>query len=167
MRYFVKVGLTILLCLYLLILSKLILFKHLTIPDILSHFTFSYDGFYWNSHNFIPFKTIIYYLFLADINFNIRVENLAGNIIGFTPFGFILPLLSKRFLSLKLVIIATFCLSLTFELTQLVFRFGSFDVDDLILNALGGILGYLPIYLVLLFINYKKNQQKNSTSNSF
>ncbi|MGE8081427.1 VanZ family protein [Peribacillus loiseleuriae] len=161
MRVFVKVGLTILLCVYLLILSKLILFKYFTVPDIISHFTFSDDDpFWWNSHNFIPFKTIIYYLFLADINLNIRVENIAGNIIGFSPFGFILPLLSKKFLSLKKVIIAAFCLSLTFEITQLVFKFGSFDVDDLILNTLGGALGYLPIYSTFLIIKYQKKQQE-------
>ena len=90
---------------------------------------------YWTP-NFIPFKTIIYYLFLADINLNIRVENLVGNMIGFSPFGFILPLFSKKFRSFKRVVIATICLSLTFELIQLVFKFGSFDVDDLILNTL-------------------------------
>ncbi|GGM43440.1 hypothetical protein GCM10011351_31780 [Paraliobacillus quinghaiensis] len=161
MRLFIKVILVILLCLYLLVLSKLILFKYLSIPDIINHFTFSYyDGYYWNNHNFIPFKTIIYYLFLADINFNIRVENLAGNIIGFAPFGFILPLLSKRF-RLKKVTIATFCLSLTFELIQFVFKFGSFDVDDLILNTLGGMLGYVPFYAIILFINCKRIKSVN------
>lgn len=166
-RFIVKTGLIILLCLYLLILSKLILFKYLTVPDIINHFTLGYDGSYWNSHNLIPFKTIFYYLFLADINFNIRVENLAGNIVGFSPFGFILPLLSKRFLSIKKVIIATFCLSLTFELIQLVFTFGSFDVDDLILNTLGGVLGYLPIYFASLMIKYKQKKTTKNLSNYY
>ena len=162
MKIVIKAGLTIALCFYLLILSKLILFKYLSIPDIISHFTFSNDGYYWNSHNFIPFKTITYYLFLAnDINLNIRVENLAGNIIGFIPFGFILPLLSNKFHSLKKIMIATFCLSLTFELLQLIFKFGSFDVDDLILNTLGGIIGYLPIKLVSTYVNHKRGEQKS------
>lgn len=156
MRVFAKVGLIILLGLYLIILSKLILFKYLTIPDIINHFTFSYEGAIWNQHNFIPFKTIAYYLFLADINANIRIENLVGNIIGFAPFGFMVPLLSKRFLNLKNVIMATACLSLLFELTQLIFKFGSFDVDDLILNTLGGMLGYLPIKLIWIFIVQKQ-----------
>ncbi|MBS4192765.1 VanZ family protein [Bacillus sp. FJAT-49705] len=166
MKIFVKVGLTLLLCLYLIILSKLILFKYLPMQEIINHFTFSYSAPYWNSHNFIPFKTIIFYLFLADININIRVDNLIGNIIGFIPFGFILPLLSKRLLSFKKITISTFCLSLTFELLQLLFHFGSFDVDDLILNTLGGVLGYLPIKLIYSFINYKQGQQKNSLSNT-
>ncbi|MFL6557453.1 MAG: VanZ family protein, partial [Bacillus sp. (in: firmicutes)] len=72
------------------------------------------------------------------------------------PFGFIIPLLAKRFQKLSAVTLATFCLSLTFELLQLVFEFGSFDVDDLILNTSGGIIGYLPIKLILLFTHLKK-----------
>ena len=35
-------------------------------------------------------------------------------------------------------------------------RFGSFAVDDLILNILGGIIGYLPIKLFHILINYEK-----------
>lgn len=158
MRFFMKVILVVILCLYLLVLSKLILFEFLTIPDIISHFTFSYDDYYWNNHNFIPFKTIIFYLFIADINFNIRVDNLAGNIIGFVPFGVILPLLSKRFRLFKKVMLTSLYLSLTFELIQLVFKFGSFDVDDLILNTFGGILGYIPFHTFTLYKNYKKRE---------
>ena len=159
MKFFIKAILVVVLCFYLLVLSKLILFKYLTIPDIVNHFTFSYDGRSWNSHNFIPFKTIIYYLFLADINLNMRVENLVGNIIGFAPFGFILPLLSKKFLLFKNIAIASFCLSLTFELVQFVFKFGSFDVDDLILNTLGGVIGYIAIYAIFIFIKYIKQKK--------
>ena len=162
MKIVMKLGLTIALCFYLLILSKLILFKYLTIPDIIGHFTFSYEGAYWNSHNFIPFKTITYYLFLAnDINFNIRVENLTGNIIGFVPFGLIL-LLSSKFHSFKKVTIATFCLKMTFELLQLIFRFGSFDVlTYLILNTIGGMIGYIPIKLASMYLKQRRGEQKS------
>lgn len=153
----IKVGLSIALCFYLIILTWMILFKYLTIPDIISHFTFSYDCPYCNIHNFVPLKTITYYLFLAnDINFNIRVENLAGNIIGFIPLGVILPLLSSKFVSFKKVTLATFGLSLIFELMQLIFRFGSFDVDDLILNTLGGTVGFLSVKLVMTLIGNRK-----------
>lgn len=161
MKFIYKIILTLILCLYLAILTKLILFKYLLLSEIIYHFNFTYDRYFWRSNNFVPFKTIYFYLFLADINFNIRVENLAGNIIGFMPFGFILPLLSKRFQKLGAIVAATFCLSLTFEILQLVFEFGSFDVDDLILNTLGGMLGYLPIKLLLL-INHSKNKKLNS-----
>ena len=156
MKIIFKITLFLILCLYLAILSKLILFKYIPLTEIINHFNFTYDEYHWRSNNFVPFKTINFYLFLADINLDIRIENLAGNIIGFMPFGFILPLLARKFQKLSTVTWATFCLSLTFELLQLIFEFGSFDVDDLILNTAGGILGYFPIKLVFLFSHLKK-----------
>ncbi|WP_144555290.1 VanZ family protein [Bacillus sp. X1(2014)] len=156
MKIIYKMTLFLILCLYLAILSKFILFKYIPLSEIINHFNFTYDEYHWRSNNFVPFKTIKFYLFLADINLIIRIENLAGNIIGFMPFGFILPLLARKFQKLSAVTLATFGLSLAFELLQLIFEFGSFDVDDLILNTLGGILGLLPIKLVLLVSRFKK-----------
>ncbi|QCJ40798.1 VanZ family protein [Bacillus sp. S3] len=159
MKIIFKMTMFLILLLYLAILSKLILFKYIPLSEIINHFNFTYDEYHWRSNNFVPFKTIYFYLFLADINLNIRIENVAGNIIGFMPFGFILPLLAKKFQKLGAITVATFSLSLTFELLQLVFEFGSFDVDDLILNTIGGILGYLPIKIVFLLIQ-SKNKEK-------
>ncbi|AJD89630.1 hypothetical protein JMA_03130 [Jeotgalibacillus malaysiensis] len=124
--------------------------------EILDYLTFNTEiPFYWHTHNFIPLKTIGEYLFIRDdLNFNIRVENLAGNVIGFMPFGFLLPLLLEKFQSFKKVVIATFLLSFGYELIQSIFRLGSFDVDDLLLNTLGGGAGYLILKL-LLMVKYK------------
>ncbi len=141
-----KTLLVLLLIIYLLLLLKLILLKHLTITDIVNHIKLSNEGErFWGSHNFIPFKTIIYYLFIADINFTIRFENIVGNIVAFVPFGCMLPLLSSKFQSYKIVFLSTFSLSLSLELIQLISGFGSFDVDDLLLNTIGGLLGSFPI----------------------
>lgn len=166
MKIIIKIVLILILCLYLAILSKLILFKYIPLSEIIHHLNFTYDEYHWRSNNFTPFKTIYFYLYLADINLNIRIENLVGNIIGFAPFGFILPLLAKRLQKVSTVTLATFCLSLTFELLQLVFEFGSFDVDDLILNTLGGILGYIPIKIVLFIITSKRKGLNKTTSSS-
>ncbi|MCD4839159.1 VanZ family protein [Neobacillus sedimentimangrovi] len=133
----------IILCLYLAVLTKLVLFKYIPISQIIHHLDFTYNEYHWRSNNFVPFKTIYFYLFLTDINLNIRIENLAGNVIGFAPFGFILPMMAQRFQKLGKVIMATFCLSLSFEVLQMLFELGSFDVDDLILNTFGGMLGYI------------------------
>jgi glycopeptide antibiotics resistance protein len=160
MKIFFKLLLVILLCLYLAVLTKLILFKYIPLTEIIHHFNFTYDEYHWRSNNFVPFKTIFFYLYIADVNLNIRIENLAGNVVGFIPFGFILPLLMKKFQRLSAVILASFCLSLTFEMLQLLFEFGSFDVDDLILNTLGGMLGYIPAKLLLHIINLRKKTNR-------
>lgn len=165
MRIFAKIVLSLIFCFYLFVLTYRILFKFLPPTVLISnlHFNeiFDYTGINWQDHNFIPFKTIIYYLFLADINLDIRVTNLAGNIIGFVPFGFILPMLMKRYKNLRSIIIATFTLSLTYEIIQLLFRYGTFDIDDLILNILGGVLGYFPYRII---IKLKKKHLTKSVS---
>ena len=73
--------------------------------------------------------------------------NLLGNVIGFVPLGFLLPIIRRKKTFSFLCVIFVFLFSLAIEVLQLVFRIGVFDVDDLLLNALGGLIGYL-IYLL-------------------
>lgn len=60
--------------------------------------------------------------------------------------------------------ITTFSLSFAYEILQLLFGFGSFDIDDLILNTFGGVLGYLTIKFIYLIIHSKKKYQNNKRS---
>lgn len=152
MKFTRKAILLVTLTIYLAVLAQQILLKHFSINMLIDHLTFNSEQAFYTYPNFVPFKTIGFYLFLADINLNIRIENLAGNIIGFMPFGFLLPFLFKSLLSFKKIILLTFCLSLGFEMLQLIFNLGSFDVDDLILNTLGGMLGYIPVLLYKKYI---------------
>ena len=75
------------------------------------------------------------------------IKSLAGNVIGFLPFGFFLPILSRRLRNGAVVTALGFGLSLLVESIQLVFKVGCFDVDDLILNTLGVLLGYLSFWI--------------------
>jgi len=49
---------------------------------------------------------------------------------------------------------------LTYKLLQLVFRFGSFDVDDLLLNTLGGLIGFVPVKLASMYVKRGRKDQK-------
>lgn len=68
-------------------------------------------------------------------------ESAALNVLLFMPFGFLLPFIWERFKSWKNVLAAGFCLSLFIETAQ-IFTYRLTDIDDLILNALGAVLGY-------------------------
>lgn len=68
--------------------------------------------------------------------------NLVGNVLIFVPFGFFLPMASK-YRSFFATLFYSFGLSLCVEIFQLVTRVGSFDVDDLLLNTIGGIIGFI------------------------
>jgi glycopeptide antibiotics resistance protein len=102
------------------------------------------------TYNLVPFREISRYIFYADkIGFRGVMLNLFGNIIGFMPFGFILPVISSRCRKHWYnAVIATYLLSYGIEMVQLVFRAGSCDVDDIILNTFGGFLGMLCFHVV-------------------
>lgn len=76
------------------------------------------------------------------------VLNLGGNVVGFIPFGIMIPFLSKKRRNFFLVTILTLEFSLLIEVTQLITKAGSFDVDDLLLNTLGGSIGYMVFVIV-------------------
>lgn len=99
--------------------------------------------------NLIPFKTIWHYMISYNqLNLNVWFFNLFGNVIAFVPFGFLLPCTNKKLNHIWKVIGITLLLSLFIEIMQIVFRVGVFDIDDIILNVVGGTIGYSSKYLI-------------------
>lgn len=68
--------------------------------------------------------------------------NLFGNILIFVPYGFFISMAGKTRGFFK-TLLCSFGLSLCVEIFQLVTRVGSFDVDDILLNTVGGVFGYI------------------------
>ena len=64
------------------------------------------------------------------------------NIIMFMPLGFLLPLIWEDFRQIKKTVLAGVGLSLTIEISQL-FCLRVTDIDDLMMNTLGAVFGYL------------------------
>ena len=99
-------------------------------------------------YNLIPFQEIRrFWIYREQVRTFAWVSNLLGNVIGFLPFGFILPVIFRNFRSFWSIMFGGFLFSLLVETIQLVTKVGCFDVDDLILNTLGAILGYLAFML--------------------
>jgi glycopeptide antibiotics resistance protein/uncharacterized protein (DUF1778 family) len=82
--------------------------------------------------------------------------NIIINILMFIPFGFLIPLYNRKFRSLIYVVISTLFLTTTIELAQLITRKGIFEIDDLINNMLGAIIGYGLILFILNILDKKK-----------
>lgn len=81
------------------------------------------------------------------------------NVAMFMPLGFLLPLLWKEYQSLVRTAIIGFCFSCGIEFCQLFNRRVS-DVDDLLMNTLGAILGWL-IWIVFSRITHLKYGRRN------
>ena len=93
--------------------------------------------------NLIPFV----YLFDYPV-FREAVRNLIGNAAMFIPLGIVWPSVFRKLDSHGKVIAAGVGYSLLIELVQLPFFDRVSDIDDLILNSLGFLLGY-GIYLLV------------------
>lgn len=96
--------------------------------------------------NFIPFATIAPYL-LGHKGLIIAGINLAGNVILLVPVGFLVPLVFRR-ITWKRALALSVGSGLFIELLQAALRVGIFDIDDVLLNALGAMLGFW-VFLLL------------------
>lgn len=91
--------------------------------------------------NFTLFKTIKMYI---DYSYMLNsFENLAGNVIVFIPFGFLLPYIQKRCRHFLILLLNAFLFVLGIEVFQLFSAFGAFDVDDILLNCIGAAIGWV------------------------
>ena len=93
--------------------------------------------------NLIPFV----YLFDYPV-FREALRNLIGNTAMFIPLGIVWPSVFRKLDSHRKVIAAGVGYSLLIEIAQLSFYDRVTDIDDLILNSLGFLLGY-GIYLLV------------------
>lgn len=127
--------------------EKLVLYKELTyllfVIYILSLFyivTFQDDNY--GLSNLIPFKEIFRY----NISSRLFLKNIIGNILLYLPFGlFVTAYIDEN--KIYPTIILTFIASLSIELIQLAIG-RVFDIDDIILNIVGGFLGAV-IFIIL------------------
>lgn len=152
----IKVIIFCIFLLYLVLLFKVILFKYHgfgIILDVLRHVNLSNLSFRITNSNFIPMKTIFYYLG-GNQSVGVAKNNLLGNIIAFGPLGFLLPIAIREMNKLKKIFVFSAAFSLILEVIQLITGLGQFDVDDIILNVLGSILGFI-IYKILKGLFYK------------
>lgn len=96
---------------------------------------------YESPNNFVPFASIndlVHHFY-----FMVPLKNILGNIILFMPFGFILVLKFNRINNLLNVVLVGILTSTLIELIQLLLPNRAFDVDDIILNGLGTMMGFL------------------------
>lgn len=115
------------------------LFKLVTTTDFSSY-----------SHNFTLFKEILRYQTDSMLFF----RNVIGNILLFIPFGYLITDMIHEKANKSNIFITTLIIlvtSLAIEIIQM-FIGRSFDIDDIFLNVIGGILGFISYQLIhLLF----------------
>lgn len=96
----------------------------------------------WSTSNFIPFQEMFRY----DFGSRLFIKNVLGNMLLFIPYGFFMGyyLKIKKPISILLLCLLV---SGTIETTQLLIG-RVFDVDDIFLNVIGGMIGYFIYYII-------------------
>ncbi len=129
-----------------------------------------YVGIDLSRVNLVPFKTIYSQLFvenpLVDDWSSVTLLNLMANVFLFVPIGIFFPLLYKRYRTIKKVLYLGLLSTCLVEFIQL-FIGRSVDVDDILLNTMGVLLGYGAFILAsklklvqTLFTNLKPNENE-------
>ncbi|MDO4788940.1 MAG: VanZ family protein [Johnsonella sp.] len=122
---------------------------------VLVYFLFFAEAFGRSAHiscergyNLIPFLEIRrFWKYRKMLGFWSFLINITGNIIAFMPFGFFYPIIGKykrRFLK---TVAAGMIFSFSVEAIQFIINVGSFDIDDIMLNTAGCMIGYLLLVL--------------------
>lgn len=146
--------------LYLLVVIKVIIFKYpleqlRAIADTWSREVIL-EGL--DTANFTLFKTIRMYI---DYSYMLNsFENLVGNIVVFIPFGFLLPYVMKWGRNFLVMLLNAFALVLGIEVFQLFSAFGAFDVDDILLNCFGAVLGYMAYHAYETVKKWRHNKKR-------
>ncbi|WP_433750412.1 VanZ family protein [Paenibacillus amylolyticus] len=150
-HYFLWIAVFII---YLYLLTKLILFKGSLVDfDIvkvrLMAFLQQPDLIHTRTVNLTPFQEISRDWNSLSLHRPGTAIHLVGNILAFIPLGIFIPVLmgNKLFSGVK-VFLLSLLLSLGYEVAQLLTGMGIFDVDDLMLNTLGGLIGYIVFTMV-------------------
>lgn len=129
-------------------------------------------------NNFIPLYSSYKMAMNSHLTLSLILKQIGGNLILFVPLGFYLPFASKNQLNLNKVILAGIVGSVIIEITQQLIGFfivrwnyRIFDIDDIILNVSGSIVGYLAFKISLPYlrkiypaINLKYDQLKSHSS---
>jgi glycopeptide antibiotics resistance protein len=123
---------------YSAILIKVMVFK--TVQLKTKYLMLKLSGHGAGEVNFLPFKTILPYL-RGEHGWLIAILELVGNIALLVPIGFLFPFICRR-MTWKRSLALAVAVSLAIEGMQVVLRVGIFDIDDVILNALGVMIGY-------------------------
>ena len=100
-------------------------------------------------YNLTLFREIKRFVYNVNVlGWKAVIVNVVGNVVAFMPFGYFIPRICKIHIGAFSVVLFSFEFSVLVEFLQLITKLGCFDVDDLFMNTIGGLLGYICYYII-------------------
>ncbi len=82
------------------------------------------------------------------------------NVILFIPFGFLMPILSKRFQNMLHCLILGSIFSIIIEISQYFAKRGYCQIDDIMTNTIGALVGYIIYCGIIKLVDMYKIHSK-------
>ena len=131
---------------------------------------YTYEYYFKYFTNFVPFKTVENYIMLFKNGMRaLSIFNLLGNFVLFLPMGMLLPCVFQKLYRFWKTMLCILIMVVLVEITQFVLRVGIIDVDDVIFNLCGAMIGYgiikIPFMNKILqqisFLDIKEENKNN------
>ena len=104
---------------------------------LLLYYIVTFQDNNYGTNNFVPFKEMFRY----DITSSLFIKNVLGNIMLFIPLGLFISLYIRN-RNFIITVFLSFLISCSIEYVQSVIG-RTVDIDDVILNTFGGLIGYI------------------------
>jgi glycopeptide antibiotics resistance protein len=150
-----RAALEVALAEYALFVAGMILFPMVVQPELRAHNgSLLANPAWWV--NAVPLKTIGE--LVARTSPDQAIRQIGGNLGLLVPLGFLLPAISQRLRGWRAFTLAAVSLSVGLEAAQFAERAAglaarSVDIDDVVLNALGALLGYVVYRASVAFLS--------------
>lgn len=134
-----------------IIFYREVLYLSFVIYTICLFYIVTFQDVDWSTSNYVPFKEIFRYEFGSTL----FLKNVIGNMVIFLPYGFFVSYflkLKKLYLIILLTLLASFSIE---SLQSIIGRV--FDIDDIFLNLIGGLIGFY----IYRFSKYMPKTLKN------
>lgn len=119
------------------VLHKELLMLCFIIYILLLYYIVTFQDNNYGTNNFVPFREIFRY----DVNSRLFLKNVIGNVLLFVPFGIFVTYYVKND-KVYQTLFLSILVSCSIEFAQSVIG-RTADIDDVILNTIGGIIGYI------------------------
>ena len=129
------------------VLHKELLTLCFIIYILLLYYIVTFQDNNYGTNNWVPFKEIFRYSIVSRL----FIKNVFGNILLFIPFGFFVSKMIKNKTFIPPLILGVL-VSSSIEFAQMVIG-RTADIDDIILNTIGAIVGYIIYYMGNIFTN--------------
>lgn len=95
-------------------------------------------------------------------NLNIILYNTNGNFLIFIPLGIFLSFRFSRFRTLPKVMMIGFTITVSVELLRFFLQLGQFDIDDILLNMMGALFGFIYMSISKVWSTFQAAKTKGA-----